>query len=176
MSFDQTVQRLEREIRQLEVIYQRFFNGDVEVPPEPERQRIEKQLQRLRHSGVSSVEEDFRLSALEGKFNSLSELFGRRLRAVEEGRTTRRGVVTPGRRLDPEAGIVCRGEVDEDTAEALYGRLARDGDQPRFDLDSFRTYLGRQLEAIRNKTGADGVQFRIAAEGGKAKLKARPVR
>ena len=42
-------------------------------------------------------------------------------------------------------------------------------------IDSFQTYLRRQTEAIRQKTGCDEVQFRVAEEDGKLKLKARPV-
>jgi len=63
---------------------------------------------------------------------------------------------------------------------ALYHGLAggdagdkREG--PRFDLASFGSYLERQAAAIRVKTGCEEVQFRLAAEDGKLKLKARPL-
>ena len=40
---------------------------------------------------------------------------------------------------------------------------------------AFRGYLAQQIESIRLKTGCDAVQFRIATEDGKLKLKAKPV-
>ena len=43
------------------------------------------------------------------------------------------------------------------------------------DLGSFRAYLGKQVDAIRQKTGCSDVQFRLALEDGKLKLKARPL-
>ena len=42
--------------------------------------------------------------------------------------------------------------------------------------DYFRAYIDRQAEAIRKKTGCAEIQFRIAVEEGKMKLKARPLR
>ena len=53
--------------------------------------------------------------------------------------------------------------------------MSRPGDGPKFDLDSFEKYLARQIAALREKTGCDQVQFRLAEEEGKLKLKARPV-
>ena len=53
--------------------------------------------------------------------------------------------------------------------------LARRGAAAKLDLESFRSYLARQIEEIRAKTGAEQVQFRLTEEQGKVKLKARPV-
>ena len=44
------------------------------------------------------------------------------------------------------------------------------------DLGRFRAYLDRQAEVIRKKTGCAEIQFRIAVEEGKMKLKAKPLR
>jgi hypothetical protein len=60
--------------------------------------------------------------------------------------------------------------------EALFAGLARAGGAARLDLESFRGYLEKQAAEIRAKTGAERVQFRLAQEEGKIKLKARPVR
>jgi len=43
------------------------------------------------------------------------------------------------------------------------------------ELEAFRGYISRQIESIRIKTGCDAVQFRLATEEGKLKLKAKPV-
>ncbi|HTQ78540.1 MAG TPA: MXAN_5187 C-terminal domain-containing protein, partial [Thermoanaerobaculia bacterium] len=77
-------------------------------------------------------------------------------------------------RYDVQRGILIAGKVDPEAAEALYQGLAR-SEAPKFDLDSFRTYLERQAAAIRTRTGCEQVQFRLAEEDGKLKLKARPV-
>lgn len=171
--------RLDHEIRRLRIEFEQFMNGapSVDLPSvERRRMRIGQELRRLRREELKGVEESFRLSNLESKFNSYCELFGRRVRRLEEGEVDRaQGGSRKG--ADPERGLVVEGRVGEDAVEALYqGLHQRAGNRPRFDVNSFRTYLERQLDAIRTKTGCERVMFRIAEEDGKMKLKARPVR
>ena len=47
---------------------------------------------------------------------------------------------------------------------------------PKMDLERFGAYLERQAESIRSKTGCREIQFRLAVEDGKMKLKAKPIR
>ena len=44
------------------------------------------------------------------------------------------------------------------------------------DIERFRSYIQHQAEVIRTKTGCREIQFRIAVQDGKMKLKARPIR
>jgi hypothetical protein len=105
-------------------------------------------------------------------------------------------------RYDPAAGIVIGRYPEPAAVAALYeglfagggGASGAHGDagapaapgasaslaasaasRPRFDLASFAGYLQRQAATIRDKTGCAEVQFRLVAEDGKWKLKARPV-
>ena len=171
--------RLERDLVQMRIHWERFFNGapGVEFPDvERERTRIGHELRKLRNAKLAGVEENFRLASLEARYASYSELFGRRVRQLEEGAapaTARETESGP----DPREGVVVADRVEDRTVEVLYRGLHLEaGAQPRFDLASFRTYLERQLTTIRSKTGCDRVVFRIAEEDGKMKLKARPVR
>jgi hypothetical protein len=171
--------QLGRDVQQLRVDFERFFNGALPFPPEELRGRVQAQIRQLRGmSNLATAVDSFRLSDMEARFNSYNELFNRRLRDTEEGRhpAARPAPPPPPRRYDPAQGIVFGDRIDPQAAEALYqGLAASPGDAPRFDLDSFQTYLARQVTAIREKTGCAQVQFRLAAEEGKIKLKARPV-
>ena len=171
--------QLGRDVQQLRVDFERFFNGALPFPPEELRGRVQAQIRQLRGmSNLATAVDSFRLSDMEARFNSYNELFNRRLRDTEEGRhAAARPAAPPSpRRYDPAQGIVFGDRIDPQAAEALYqGLAASPGDAPRFDLDSFQTYLARQVTAIREKTGCTQVQFRLAAEDGKIKLKARPV-
>lgn len=171
--------RLDRDIKQLRVDFERFFSGTLPFPPEELRARVQAQIRGLRGVNLKTFSDNFRLGDLEARFNSYNELFNRRLRALEEGRRpiTRPVPIPVPSRFDPERGIVFGDGVDPAAVEALYqGLAAAPGEGgPRFDLDSFQTYLTRQVAAIREKTGCAQVQFRLAAEDGKLKLKARPV-
>jgi len=168
-----------RDINRLRVDFERFFNGALPLPPDELRGRVQAQLRNLRGMNLLTAVDNFRLGDLEARFNSYNELFNRRLRDLEEGRhLAARPVPAPApRRLDPEGGIVFGDRIDPEGVEALYqGLAAAPGDTvSRVDLDSFQKYLTRQVAAIREKTGCSQVQFRLATEDGKLKLKAKPV-
>lgn len=168
---------LARDIRLLQIEYEKYFNGALPIPPEDFRNRVQTQIRNLRNTTTTSAVDNFRLADLEARFNSYNELFNRRVREREEGRhRAHRPAPVEVRRFDPRKGIVVGETVDPEAAEALYQGLASGpGDGPRFDLDSFQTYLARQAAAIRAKTGCAEVQFRLADEEGKLKLKARPL-
>jgi hypothetical protein len=173
----EALDHLSRDIQQLRVDFERFFNGGLPLPPEELRGRVQAQLRQLRGANLTSVD-SFRLGDLEARYNSYNELFNRRLRDTEEGRHSAARPAPPPapRHHDPARGIVFGDRLDPAAVEALYqGLAAAPGDAPRFDLDSFQTYLQRQMAAIREKTGCSQVQFRLADEDGKVKLKARPV-
>ena len=177
-AFGEALDQLGRDIQQLRVDYERFFSGALPVPPEELRARVQGQIRHLRGQSLLSAVDSFRLGDLEARFSSYNELFNRRQRDLEEGRhpAARQAPPPAPRRYDPEKGVVFSERVDPEGVEALYqGLAAAPGEAPRFDLDSFQTYLTRQVAAIRDKTGCSQVQFRLATEDGKVKLKARPV-
>ncbi len=125
---------------------------------------------------MRTAAEQFRLTQLEARFNSYAELNHRRLREKEEGRAPRAAATAPRAAHDATSGIVITDRLESDAVGALYDALAREQrGAPAMALEAFRGYLARQIENIRLKTGAEAVQFRLAAEEGKIKLKARPV-
>jgi len=168
--------QLGRDIRQLQVDFERFFNGALPFPPEELRNRVQAQLRQFRNLNLTAAVDNFRLADLEARYNTYNELFNRRVRDLEEGRrvAAARPAAPATSPYDVHRGILVAGSVEPAAAEALYQALAR-SEAPKFDLDSFRTYLERQAVAIRTRTGCDQVQFRLADEDGKLKLKARPV-
>ena len=175
---EQELNRLAQSIQELRIDFERFLNGAVLIPPEEKKTEIQRQIRRLRQANLQGAAETFRLGSLEARFNSLNELYNRRLRDHEEGRGRRPAAAgAPSSRHDVERGVVLGESVDDRAVEALYSGLQRrPGEGPQFDLDSFRTYLRRQVSTLREKTGCREVQFRVSEENGKMKLKARPLR
>ena len=172
--------RLEREIDTLarlvdkyRIDSQRFFAGDLKLPPDELRERISSELRRLQNSKLPTSADAFRLGALEGRFNSHLELFGRRLRERELGTAVRRDE-RPELRHDPAQGVLMsRDGAVEALFKGLYGQSAAGSGM---DLERFRGHLRKQAEAIRAQTGAADIQFRIAEENGKKKIKAKPIK
>lgn len=178
VNLQEALDQLGRNIQQLRIEFERFFNGGLTVPPEELRNRIAMQLRQFRSINLTAAVDSFRLSDFEARFNTYNELFNRRLREREEGRQP--GRVTTEIELPPRydvaAGILVADSIEPAAAEALYVGLSKGGGEaPRFDLGSFQTYIERQAAAIRERTGCSQVQFRLADEDGKLKLKARPI-
>lgn len=160
-------------INQYRIDFQRFFAGDLQRPPDELRERISKEIRRLQLSKLVTSANTFQLNSLEAQFNSQVELFGRRLREREQVGGRRGGAVKP--QHDPQAGVVFG---QDGAVEALYKGLYMRGGQANasIDLERFRGHLSKQAAAIQAKTGAANIQFRIAEEDGKLKLKARPIK
>jgi hypothetical protein len=166
--------RLEQDLNTLRIDFERFFNGDLEIPPEQFRESIRGQIASLAQANKTAVD-SFRLSALEARFHSWSELFNRRLRNRELRHGATRHPIrtsTP----DPTLGIELGDRIDAARVAPLYRRLYQDEPRVTMDIDAFASYLARQQQVIRERTGCNRVSFRIVEENGKKKLKAKPVR
>ena len=175
---EQSLDRLGEEIEQLQLDFRRFFAGDLAIPPDELRNRIQGHIRKIRGQKLNRSVDRFRLTGLEARFNSYSEMFTRRVRELEEG-AHRQSVAAPGAAAvayNAQRGVVLSPGYEPAAAEALFSELGKQGGQPaKMDLLSFRTYLDRQLDVIRQRTGCREVQFRISVEKGKVKLKAKPV-
>ena len=179
MQFQAYIEQLDRDIQQLKIDFERFFNGSLPTPPEETRLGVRHQIQRLRSAPIHALVDRFRLNTLEARFNTLNELFNRRLREREEGLVAppaRLASPTP-RRYDPYSGIVVGEAPPPEAIEALYRELYHD-DTPSAatNFARFRTYLLSQADLIRQRSGCNEVKFRLASEDGAVKLKAKPVR
>lgn len=178
MGFEQTIDKLERDIQDLRIKWERFFAGDLKVPPDDFKAQVLKDIRALRNANLTAAADNFRLGSLEARFNTYSELYGRRLREREEGPAAVQHL--PVRERHPEhdaaAGITLGEKPEPAAVEALFtGLYHAAGQSPKFDLASFGDYIQSQIASIRLKTGCAEVQFRVAIEEGKPRLKAKPV-
>lgn len=166
------IDRLEDEIRRYRAEFQRFFNGEAQIPPEEQGRRIRKRLTSLAGDPELSAVDRFRLSGLESRYNSLEELFRRRQREMD---TAQR----PGAVTEPDASPAVVVDVgasgSEEQLERLYDAIyGREGS--RIARRDFRAYLAGHAAKVRQRTGCDKVRFTVREESGRAKLKARPLR
>ena len=174
--FEREVQLLTRGIEQLRIDTLRFLAGDLHIPPEELKTDLAKRFRNLRAQGVHGVAENFRLGSLEARFNSQVDLYNRRMREREQG--SAKAASKPESPPDPMKGVTVGKNGDANAVEALYKGLylSTGSRNPGMDLEKFRTYIDRQAEVVRSKTGADSIQFRIAVEDGKMKIKAKPIK
>ncbi len=171
---DQEIDRLTVSIRKFRVDSQRFFAGDLKLPPDDLRDRIGAELRRLRGTGLKGAAANFRLGSLEAQFQSHLDLYGRRLRAREQGQARPVAKVDQDSAADPTKGVILGVQDNSAAVQALYGSLHNRN--PGMSFEKFNAYIQRQADVIRTKTGCREIQFRIAVQDGKTKLKAKPIR
>lgn len=176
MTPQQRIERLEAAIRDLQIEYEKFFNGARDTPPVEMADAVRGEIRFLRNANLRAVADNWRLSQAEARFATYSELHNRRLRQREEGRGPRPATVERRPAHDPMRGVVVGDRLESDAVEALYAGLARGSrSAPSFDLDRFRAYLEKQVETIRARTGCRQVRFRLEPDGERLKLKAKPL-
>lgn len=165
-------------IHQFRVDVQRYFAGDINIPPETQKDRLTTRIRQLRNSGLRGVAENFRLGTLESQFNSQVDFYNRKMREREMGGQRRLAPVAEAAAPDPAQGVVYGKSGHDNAVEVLYkGIYLQSGSRtPSMDLEKFRDFVGKQAEAIRAKTGCSDIQFRVEIEDGKPKLKAKPIR
>jgi hypothetical protein len=176
---------LEKCITALKLDYERFFSGDVKVPPLPARKSVEQLVRRVGNAPVEKVAERFRLQALQSRFTALSDLWEKRLLAREEGRGTVRLAarvrlvepVAPRPAGDAPAPGSVKGSGRSDLRSLFdrycAARVAAGQDVSRLRYDRFEEFVKKQAAEIRIVTGATRLAFDVQTRDGKVRLVGR---
>jgi len=188
VSIDSELAALDRRMTALKVDYERFFSGDLKLPPIAARRELEQFLKRLGNEDIDRAADRFRLQAMEGRYNAMRELWEKKLSAREQGRTLAgrplahpppspadasspgpvdaagAGDVKPKRRVDfsPlfERYCTARRTLGEDVSKLRY--------------DKFEEQVLRQAEEIRKRTGCKKLVFEVHTQEGRVRLIGRP--
>jgi hypothetical protein len=180
---------LEREMANLRISYERFFNGDLKVPPVPLRHRVEEMLKHLGNAEIDRAADRFRLQANQSRFAAFADLWAKRLVAKEEGRgplaalavqraapTAQAGAPSPapGDASRP-ASVEGAGRVDFTPLFERYrsARAALGEDVSGLRYERFEELVVRQAEEIRRRTGSGRLVFEVKTDGGKVRLVGR---
>ena len=182
-SIDHDLQRLETELKRLEVEYNMFFAGRLPKPPWDTRGRVEALVKQYDRGHITNTGDRFRFLTLQSRFAAFIDLWDRGLRAREEGRpgpfAHKRPPSEPEKKR-PEDRIVhvssFRDPLREmDKLTELYESLAEArrevGDEaPPFH--KFAELVKNQVTKLR-QSGTPEVAFRVAVKDGKVNFTAR---
>ncbi len=195
------LEQIERGIRQLKIEWEKFFGGVERKPPVDLRTRIEVLIRRYAAGEIRNSTERFRYQTLTARYNTFSELWNKRLRALEEGRP----MGLHGRALamkeaellalppapaeaeawrpqPPRPGEVRveSPELDVEAMRELFGRFVEarqtTGESGAVKFESFQKLITQQTTRILTEKGAQAVDFRLETKDGKVSLKAKAVR
>jgi hypothetical protein len=193
------IEAIEKQIRQLQIDWDKFFGGIEKKPPTDLKTKVEALIRRHANAEIRNNTERFRYQTLTAKYNTLNELWSKKLRAREEGKVfgvhgLKADVLPPPPEPSPvppprasrgvaggDAGFrVQNPERDIATVRALYERFlqARQqaGEIAPVRFDSFQKLIGQQASRILSDKGAQAVDFRLETKDGKVSLKAKVVK
>jgi len=195
VALQEDLDRLDVTIRQLQVKWDLFFNGQEKKPPSDLQSKVEALIKQYANAEIRNSGERFRYQSLSARYTTFNELWQKRLRVREEGKPF--GVhglraeqmpppaprpTSPPRAAAPAAGEVRVTDPSRDTAavraryEAFVAERRRAGETHAPVFENFRDLISQQTERIRAEKGAQAVDFRLETRGGKVSLKARIVK
>jgi hypothetical protein len=195
---EEDVDAIERSIRQLQIEWDKFFGGLEKKPPNELKTKVEALIRRHANAEIRNNTERFRYQSLTAKYNTLNELWSKRLRAKEEGRplgvhglkadvlppppsAAVKGPAGPAARRAENAEVRVQSlDRDAKAVRSLYERFlaARQaaGENAPVKFDSFQKLIGQQTSRLISEKGGQAVDFRLETRDGKVSLKAKVVK
>lgn len=190
---------IEKSIRRLQIEWEKFFGGVERKPPTDLKGRVEALIRR--HADYNEIRNNadrFRYQNLTARYNTFAELWGKRLKAREEGRPlglygraaaqlpppAAPAVAPPpsaaARRQPPEGVRIHDPVRDADALRGLYDSFLdarkQAGESAAVKFENFQKLIAQQAERIIREKGGQAVDFRLETKDGKVSLKAKAVK
>ena len=180
--------QIERELDDLDMAltllkrdYEIYFSGGSKLPPLPAHRKLENQIRK--YSGMSSLNyaQRFRYNNINARFNTFVDLWNKQMRYKEEGRTPSGGVVqvpVPEKQhRQRKSGI----DAEAKRYQTLFNEYLKTREKlgeatSGVTFDKFATQLSKQRQSILDRYQCKDVEFYVAVEQGKTKLKAKPLK
>ena len=166
---------LERTLQEHIRKWERYFSGVDRVPPQDEKERINRRIRRLAEQTVNRRAEQFRIEQLQHRFMTYSQNWERMLREREEGRAVQPHTDSELRRT-PAANAAGAGSVDKAEERSLFDRYrtakTERGLDVGVDRETFDKQIAEQRKKIEERLGRK-VRFDVQIEGDKVRVVAK---
>jgi hypothetical protein len=176
---DRELDEVEKAISQLKRDFEMYFAGASRQPPTETCTKLEKTIRKYSQNTGYSYAQRFRFGNLAARFNTYQDLWSKQLKAKEEGKFAAGNSPIPASK---EAPITTkRFKKTENKTEKLFNQYAefrqKNGEPPpNMNSDKFSQLIASQRDSLIKKYHCKDVEFYIAVEEGKTKLKAKPTK
>jgi len=169
--FQQKLDELAAEMRELEMLYERYFSGEEKREPLKQRSELERKLRRLTNRRIIKTDLRFRFESLSCRYHTYATRWNRVQRLMDEGKYQRtldlRTSKDPG--TQPKSDTSCAELYDSLISAHRKCSLA----SPPPGRTQFSAFLERQKAQIKERFGKREVEFKVVIENGKPKLRAK---
>lgn len=164
----------------LKVLYEQYFSGILTQVPEQQHRQLRSLMRRVRKLPFRSSAINYRLRALETRYQTYNGYWLRVLREREEG--TYWKDVFKANLHEEMAEEEARADTRQGRAEKQVKELfnaykealeKHTGKHQTLDFRKFHQNLVQSARDLKKKTGGRKVSFTVVVQGGKVKLKAR---
>jgi hypothetical protein len=198
MPIPEDLEQIEKSIKLLQIEWEKFFGGVEKKPPTDLKGKVEALIRRHANAEIRNNTERFRYQNLTARYNTFNEMWGKRLRALEEGRPLgvhgqRAQVLPPApvaraeRAERAAARAAAPGEVriqdperDSEAMRSLFDRFLEErqktGESGSVKFEGFRKLIAQQANRILTEKGGQAVSFRLETKDGKVSLKAKALK
>lgn len=194
IDLDEDLQLLDVKLKQVKNEYDQYFLGSRKREPQMTRNEVQRIITYYSNVPIQNTAQRFKFNNLRARFFTFRRLWDDTLRKIEEGRYERhlfKANIRERERREAEQraeeqtlrgeGGAGKGGDAGGAADQLFERYRAARERTgqgtaglsRQKLDAL---VKRQTAAIRDKYGVDKVRFKVVVEGGRAKLKATPVK
>jgi hypothetical protein len=184
VAIEADIERLEAGIRKLKIQYDMFFSGAIPKQPLELRTELEALIRHYTYSPFRKYAQRFHFNSLAARYNSLSELWAKTLKVIEEGERPVPGLhdrpTTETERLLAQCRIhdpIAEQEILKIMhARFLEARRKAGGNATKISFESFLRGIAAQADRLREASSCEQVELRLVLHEGKVLLKARPGR
>lgn len=192
MTVDEELNLLEDNMRRLKVEYDVFFGGGSKKPPADIEWRVQTLIKKYSDGGRMNFAQRFRYNGIAQKYAIFSDLWRKKLKIREEGysrpqdqmlgiqgiRTEQEHAAAAELNLGKTFSTVCTDiDADRKNVEALFSAMMeakkKAGEQSNASIDSFKAFLRKKTEQIRQDFGCKAVEYSVELNNGQVRLKAK---
>ena len=198
MALPEDLDHIEKSMRLLQIEWDKFFGGVEKKPPTDLKTKLEALIRRHANAEIRNNTDRFRYQNLTARYNTFNEMWGKRLRALEEGRImgvhgkhSQAPMPPPSAREERAAaraagGAGAAGEVriqdperDSEAMRSLFERFVEERQktgEAAVKFEGFRKLIAQQANRILTEKGGQAVSFRLATQDGKVSRKAKALK
>lgn len=169
---------LSRRVEQLRITYERFFMGIDRVPPNPDRQKLERDLRNSPLMRSRNTALRFQFNNVRQRMLSYARYWDRIMRLIEEGKFRRERSSLAG--SGAPAGVPVEEDGSGERNRALYERWksahAKSGTESKTSYESFAAKIEAQRARQKKAKGWKDIDFDVRLEDGKVRLVGKPIK